>query len=220
MPESNSIKDWLLLTPMVMASVAALLSIVFRFFHSRAEEAASKKVDAAEEQAFVESGNTRAARPVATEQLFNLYSKQIQKYQTQTQWRARSSFWAAIIAMFVGFGFLGWGGYILIGASESKEGRETVLAAGGIVSALGGAISGYIAKTFLDVHRLALSQLNHYFRQPLINDYILMGQRLADQCGNDDGKMKGYDSLIEAVASLVRDKPPPETMKDREPGSG
>jgi cytochrome c biogenesis protein CcdA len=106
-----------------------------------------------------------------TGRLFNLYSKQIEKYQTQTQARAGWSFIFAIIAMVSGLGFLVWGGYEII--------REHVkwehVAAGNAISAIGGAVSAFITKTFLDVHRLSLIQLNHYFRQPVLNAHIPKG---------------------------------------------
>ena len=45
-----------------------------------------------------------------------------------------------------------------------------------MIAAIGGAISAYITKTFLDVHKVSLQQLNRYFAQPVINDHILMAQ--------------------------------------------
>jgi Cyanobacterial TRADD-N associated 2-Transmembrane domain len=138
-----------------------------------------------------------------TGRLFNLYSKQIEKYQTQTQARAGWSFIFAIIAMVSGLGFLVWGGYEII--------REHVkwehVAAGNAISAIGGAVSAFITKTFLDVHRLSLIQLNHYFRQPVLNAHILTAQRLADNLPEGPAHQKAYESIIAKVSQLITAQP-------------
>jgi hypothetical protein len=130
--------------------------------------------------------------------LFNLYNKQIEKYQQETRTRATWSFVFAIFAMSAGFAFVVWGGSVLLTAKET-----IVLAAGGLIAAVGGGISTFITKTFLDVHRLSLSQLNRYFRQPVINDHILMAQRLADECEDSDTKKKSYEKIIDSIAQLI-----------------
>lgn len=132
--------------------------------------------------------------------LFNLYNKQIEKYQLETQRRASWSFIFAIVAMAAGLGFVFWGGtYIITG-----NGWEHV-AAGAAISAIGGSISAFIAKTFLDVHKLSLSQLNRYFRQPVLNAYILTAQRLADEIGNAELREKSYELIIKNITSLIRE---------------
>jgi hypothetical protein len=107
--------------------------------------------------------------------LFNLYNKQIEKYQTQTQSRGGWSFIFAILAMLSGLALVIWGGTHIV----FNAGWEHV-AAGSLISTVGGALSAFITKTFLDVHRLSLIQLNNYFSQPVLNSHILTAQRLAD----------------------------------------
>ena len=130
--------------------------------------------------------------------LFNLYSKQIEKYQQQTRNRATWSFALALIAMFAGLGFVFWGGSFLL----SEAGKEH-LAAGASISAIGGGISAFITKTFLDVHKLSLMQLNHYFKQPVINDHILMAQRLADELGDETARKTAYETIINSISRLI-----------------
>lgn len=130
--------------------------------------------------------------------LFNLYSKQIEKYQQETRSRASWSFIFAIIAMFAGFGFVIWGGSVLLTAKET-----IVLVAGGLLATVGGAISGFISKTFLDVHKLSLTQLNTYFQQPVINDHILMAQRLADDVDDLETRKKAYETIIVSISGLI-----------------
>lgn len=133
--------------------------------------------------------------------LFNLYNKQIEQYQQETRSRATLSFTFAIIAMLAGFAFVIWGGSVLLTASEA-----IALASGGILATVGGIVSGYIAKTFLGVHKLSLVQLNHYFQQPVINDHILMAQRLADDSDDPDTKKASYSLIIESITKLIDSK--------------
>ncbi len=128
--------------------------------------------------------------------LFNLYSKQIEKYQIETRSRATWSFIFAILSMCAGMGFIFWGGQFIL----SAEGANHV-AAGAAISAIG--ISAYITKTFLDVHKLSLTQLNRYFTQPVINDHIVMAQRLAEDVRDDEVRKKSYEKIIASVTALI-----------------
>jgi hypothetical protein len=134
--------------------------------------------------------------------LFNLYSKQIEKYQTQTQSRAGWSFFFAITAMISGLMLVVWGGTHIV----FNAGWEHV-AAGSLISTVGGAVSAYITKTFLDVHKLSLVQLNHYFSQPVLNTHILTAQRLADQLVDADAKQHAYETIIGKVSNLIVSQP-------------
>jgi hypothetical protein len=131
--------------------------------------------------------------------LLNLYSKQIEKYQQQTQIRASSSFTFAILSMLAGLGFVVWGGYRLMGG----QGWDSA-AAGTALAAIGGAVSAFITKTFLDVHRLSLSQLNRYFTQPVLNEQLLNAQRLADDLGDEPARRTAYAEIIATILQLVR----------------
>lgn len=142
--------------------------------------------------------NSQAALQVGN--LFDLYSKQIDKYQTETQARAGWSFIFAIFAMLGGLGFVVWGGAHVL----TTPGWEHV-AAGTAISAIGGATGAFITKTFLDVHRLSLSQLNHYFRQPVLNAHVLTAQRLADQLEDKSVRQRAYEKILANVAGLIRE---------------
>jgi len=135
---------------------------------------------------------------IAMGRLFNLYSKQIEKYQQETRTRASWSFVFAIISMFLGMAFVFWGGTFIL----SDTGTDKV-AAGAAISAIGGGISAYITKTFLDVHKLSLTQLNKYFKQPVINDNILMAQRLADDVDDTEVRKESYKNIIDSITGLI-----------------
>jgi hypothetical protein len=130
--------------------------------------------------------------------LFKLYSKQIERYQDETRSRASWSFYAALIAMFSGFGFVLWGGQY--GLTDAKWDH---IAVGSFIATIGGSISAYITKSFLSVHKLSLQQLNRYFEQPVINDHILMAQRLADNLGDPENRQRSYELIIGSVTKLI-----------------
>ncbi|MEZ8463455.1 hypothetical protein AB6D04_04300 [Vibrio splendidus] len=211
-------KDWYL----VAAGVAAAIKVGLDF--SRYKENA-EKVEKAEKEAFThdpvplaveleelkdEHDNLKQAaeqvKKVVEEtqgaidmgRLFNLYSKQIEKYQQETRTRASWSFVFAIISMFLGIGFVFWGGTFILNDSGTDK-----VAAGAAISAIGGGISAYITKTFLDVHKLSLTQLNKYFKQPVINDNILMAQRLADEVGDSEVRKESYKNIINSITKLI-----------------
>jgi hypothetical protein len=135
--------------------------------------------------------------------LFNLCSAQIKKYEYQTQSRAYWSFICAVVAMSAGIALLCWGAVDLFqGATETARTTGHIVS-GSIISTVGGAMSAYITKTFLDVHRTSLLQLNHYFKQPVLNSHILSAQRLADRLEDGAVKKEMYRELIKQVIALI-----------------
>ncbi|HHX8561843.1 TPA: TRADD-N-associated membrane domain-containing protein [Vibrio diabolicus] len=131
--------------------------------------------------------------------LFNLYNKQIERYQQETRSRASWSFIFAIFSMLLGMSFIIWGGSVII----SENGSDKVLA-GSAIASIGGAISAYITKTFLDVHKLSITQLNRYFKQPVINDNIIMAQRLADASKDEVVRKEAYQKIISSVCDQMK----------------
>lgn len=130
--------------------------------------------------------------------LFNLFTKQVEGYQHETRRRANSSFFFAILSMIGGLIFVFWGGSFIL----SSEGADYAVA-GASISAIGGGISAYITKTFLDVHKLSFTQLNRYFKQPVINEHILMAQRLTDDVDDLSFKRESYEKLINSINQLI-----------------
>ena len=180
-----------------------------RAYQSAPESMAARTEELAKSQSSLEEQARELARIIAESRsavqmgnLFNLYSKQIEKYQTQTQARAGWSFIFAIVAMAAGLALVVWGGTQVIAGSDWKN-----VTAGSLVSVIGGAISAFITKTFLDVHRLSLIQLNHYFRQPVLNSHILTAQRLADALIDSAARQKAYEAIIAQVSVLISAEP-------------
>ncbi|MCI5151200.1 MAG: hypothetical protein D3916_17760 [Candidatus Electrothrix sp. MAN1_4] len=163
------------------------ISSLYKSQEGLKEQADSIKTIIQESQNVIEMGR-----------LFNLYSKQIEKYQIETRSRATWSFIFAILSMCAGMGFIFWGGQFIL----STDGANHV-AAGAAISAIGGGISAFITKTFLDVHKLSLTQLNRYFTQPVINDHIVMAQRLAEDVNDDEVRKKSYEKIVSSVTALI-----------------
>ena len=116
--------------------------------------------------------------------LLNFYNEQIKIYQKKTQNRASWSFTFAIIAMFSGLFFIISGSVMIINRTSTEE-----IVALTSLSTFGGAVSGYITKTFLDVHKTSLNQLNRYFKEPLINQYIIKSQLIAEELDSSERKV-------------------------------
>ena len=214
--DTSEFKEFIIIAFTSAASVAAVLKIII---DAKEANSARERLLEAEKDAFrgltvapEQTNNTdsnffgKSALPLEVQdqvqvgKLFDLYSKQIEKYQTETQARAGWSFVFAIFSMVSGLSFVVWGGFHVL----TNPGWEHVAAATGI-SGIGGAVGAFITKTFLDVHRLSLSQLNHYFRQPVVNAHVLTGQRLADQISDPALRQQAYQQLLSQVCSLIRE---------------
>lgn len=129
--------------------------------------------------------------------LFQLYNEQLRIYQNETRSRARNSFFWAIVAMMVGFAVLAVGAGIIV-----VHGQKGVLS-GSALAAIGGALSAFITKTLLDVHKVSLVQLNRYFKQPVLNSHILTCVRLikAIPPGTEQNEM--YKQVTAEVVRLI-----------------
>ena len=142
----------------------------------------------------------RAQRSIRMGYLFDVYNKQIEKYQTETQARAGWSFIFAIFSMLAGLAVvIGGGTYVLSGANYQAR------TAGVVMAGIGAALSGFITRTFLDVHKLSLGQLNRYFRQPVLNSHILTAQRLAEQIEDPAARQELIKMIIAAALLLVHE---------------
>ena len=146
------------------------------------------------------SGKTKKARDFL--EYLDLYNKQIQEYQKEAKRHASCSFYIVLIAMFCGFAFIFWGGrYILTQMTWDH------LATGSAIVAIGGGISAFITKTFLNVHRLSIQQLNRYFDQLVATRYILMAQMLTDKLSGTATRQKACTEIISHLLSLTQQQP-------------
>jgi TRADD-N domain-containing protein len=106
--------------------------------------------------------------------LINANRLRIDSYEKVATYQAANSYAACQVAMFIGLAILSAG--IIIALVYSQPSTQYAAA---IVSAAGSAISAYIAKSFLDIQRSTMSQMRAYFRQAIVNNYVLTAERLA-----------------------------------------
>jgi hypothetical protein len=174
------------------------------FVMSKQEAEVDQSLEIAKARAFgTGTGDGGIAPALQLADLFNLCSAQIKKYEYQTQSPAYWSFFFAVVAMIAGIALLCCGAAVLFLAAADKTFTPHHIISGSIISTVGGAMSAYITKTFLDVHRTSLLELNHYFKQPVINSHILSAQRLADLVTDGKVREEMYRDLIEQVIALI-----------------
>jgi hypothetical protein len=157
------------------------------------QDAQSKHVEVSPEVV----DNSKISDLPRTDHLLSFYNAKIDVYQLETLGRAHFSFVAAVIAMIVGILFVIWGGSVIITGGDWLK-----AVAGSVISIVGSTISAYITKTFFDMHRISLAQLNRYFRQPVLNSNILMAQRLADLLSPEE-RSAAYKTIIEGVVRQI-----------------
>ncbi|HEY8095778.1 MAG TPA: hypothetical protein VIE65_06735, partial [Methylobacter sp.] len=138
---------------------------------------------------------------VETATLRQLYSAQIESYEQATLNRAQSSFGWAIFAMFAGLGIITIGGYL---AFNNPDWAHSLTAAA--FSGIGGVVGAYLAKTFLEVHRLSLNQFNRQLQQPILKAHILDAQRIADRLDDRTAKQRAYEAILASVIALIHDQ--------------
>jgi uncharacterized membrane protein len=99
----------------------------------------------------------------------------LESYQDPVRRRARSSYTYAQGALAVGFLALVGGAVAVLVFADTPQSQVAV----GALTAVGSALSGYIAATYLRIYDRAQQQLNFYFEAPLIASYMLEAERLA-----------------------------------------
>jgi hypothetical protein len=134
--------------------------------------------------------------------LLKVNQTQMDQYHDITKHQAENAYRNSQIAM-------GAGLVILIAAAASavlvQNSTSKIIVAA--VGAIGTAFSAYIGATFLTAYHSALAQLNFYFRQPLVNSYLLSAERLAGDMSSqrqDDVRAKIIDSMLQGAIDDIR----------------
>jgi hypothetical protein len=176
--------------------VAALFAYAVRAVALRDDE---DRVDR-ERAAVLREERDRAAPASGTELAHLLEANRalLDEYQQPVRRQARTSYLAGQIAIFVGLGVL------LLGVALTLAADNTAAQVGVAgLTAIGAALSGYIARTFLRVYERAQDQLNFYFREPLVTSYLLTAERLAEKL-NGDRREEAHTEMIGEIFGIVR----------------
>jgi hypothetical protein len=99
--------------------------------------------------------------------------QQMEAYDVLARSQAQTAFRNSQLAMGLGLLVLLSGAVVAIGTPDTTA-RITTAS----LSAIGGILSGFIARTFLRTYHASLDQLNYYFQQPLVTSYLLSAERL------------------------------------------
>jgi hypothetical protein len=130
--------------------------------------------------------------------LFGFNRTLMDEYHSITKGQSERSFRYSQVASFIGLFVLGAGASVAF-TPVSDITRITV----GGLAGVGTVISGYISKTFLRSHELSIRQLNNFFKQPLISNYLLMAERLTNELGVES-KSQARLLIIEKIIESAR----------------
>ncbi|MFE4651515.1 hypothetical protein [Streptomyces sp. NPDC056707] len=106
--------------------------------------------------------------------LMELNQGQIKDYHTIVTNQADKSFRSSQIAMGIGIAMLV--GCLIGGFSVDATQLRWFIAA---VAAISSTMAGYLSRTYLDMYKASIAQLNRYFDQPVLNSYYLTAERLS-----------------------------------------
>jgi hypothetical protein len=198
--ETYLIQPWSLLGSLIPFALGlawyASLEIAKREYEDRVESERAEKLRAARDEALPESEAELALRLSANRDVLNAYQEPVRA-------RARTSYVFAQIATAVGLIVLLAGAVTMLWVNDSS----VQLGVAGL-TAIGTALSGYIARTFLRVYERAQEQLNFYFREPLVTSYLLTAERLTEKLEGEKRNQVYAEMVGEIVRALGGDLSP------------
>ena len=133
------------------------------------------------------------------DELLRLNRAQMQAYQTLSRGQQRSSFRSSLAALFIGLAVLVVG--IVLTVQVSSDTAKVAVAG---VAAIGSALSGYIAKTYLALHSQAVDQLRYFADQPIITSYIYEAERLAQRFVEGPERASVYQKVVENILDIAQ----------------
>jgi hypothetical protein len=108
-------------------------------------------------------------------ELLKANRKQIDAYDELARAQSKEAFRNSQVAISIGMSALVVGGLVAVVVPNTTAKITTAS-----LTAIAGALAGYIGKTFLRVYERTQQQLTFFFQQPLINSYVLSAERLID----------------------------------------
>jgi hypothetical protein len=132
-------------------------------------------------------------RDLSLANLMALNLKQMGEYDAITKRQEKRTFLSTQLAIMVGFAMLVAGS---CAATLIHDVSAKVVV--GTLTAVGSVLSGYIARTFIVSHRLAVNQLNRYYAHPLEMSHLLCAERLGREMGSE-ARNGVYDQIIQKL---------------------
>jgi uncharacterized protein GlcG (DUF336 family) len=121
-------------------------------------------------------------------------------WEHMVQRQARGAYMYSMLATGMGLLVLVGGGILII----STDDLASQVAVAGL-SGIAGAIGGYIGRTFLEIHKLAQQQLNFYFVEPLVANYLLAAERLIQDADKHEPSERKHDPLYQDLVKTTLD---------------
>jgi hypothetical protein len=121
---------------------------------------------------------------------------QMRGFTVIAQRQARLSYYASLAASAISL-------FILITGAAAADGLAATPAkiTAGSLAAAGAALSGFLAKTFLNSYSMASRQMSYYYGQPLVHCYLLHAEwlmELAKESSGNDQVFRLWQQIIEA----------------------
>lgn len=182
-----SLPTWFLVAICVIIGLGLLGAVAAVWLKGR-RQAAERKA----QQARLDNAADRLREHMELASLVNFNRVLLEEYHGVATRQANKSFVSAIVAMGVGLAALVTA--FLASMQFTATGERVFI---GSLAALATVFVGYLSKTFLAVYDRSLQQLNQYFNQPVLNQYFLTAERVADQL---DGDLRS-----ELMAQIVKD---------------
>ena len=129
-------------------------------------------------------------------ELIDLARAEMKEHNLQALEHARTSFLTSQIAAAAGLVWL----FVWTVIAVASKGSGVQIAAGSL-SAVGGALSAYVNRTYVRLHEASLRQQNYYYAQPVMRDLLLQAERLAGQAAE---KEKLYAEIVRTLAGGVK----------------
>jgi hypothetical protein len=131
--------------------------------------------------------------------LLDFNVRQMRVYQDLSTGQARSSYRRSQAAFGVGLALIAAAVLLAFIGNDTA----TKIAASG-AAGLGGGLSAYISRTYLKVYERTLDQLNFYYRQPLVNSYLLTAERLIMYSMPHGQRDAAFERLLDEVLRSAR----------------
>jgi len=198
---SADVPTWFWIFLLVLVGLLAFGAIWYgvRSYRWRQEEYKAVKAERMREAEVFESAVDRLREKMALPNLIELNRLMLDNYHGIATEQAESSFRSSRRAMWCGFVWL----LACFSAVLFIPVPTAVQILVGALAVIGGALSGFLSRTYIHVYERALQQLNQYFSQPLLNSYLLSAERIIGEMS-----VEARDCAYEAVLQRLLESGP------------
>jgi len=140
--------------------------------------------------------SARWLRDLDLQNLIEVNRQQMRIYQEIATRQAKFASRSCQISIIFGFLVLITGAAFALNVVKDPAAKIVV----STLTVLGSVVSTYISKTFFEAQKLAMRQLNLYYRQPLVTSYVLQAERLTNRL---EGVKKRQHEMVENVVDGV-----------------